>query len=440
VALDVWWVNMTDLLELSAKFIDGGELVPDLGPVNRITLELSEISDDIAMVESFSHIVVFRTDAGLVFFDATLEAMARTALEQIRTWSEEPVDSIVYTHGHIDHVGGGRVIVAEAERRGDRRPHVIGHEAVRTRFERYRLTSGYNNHINRRQFGRTQLEMVGEEKLFGPSQFIEPSLTYRDHLEVDIGGTSFVMHHSRGETDDHTWTWVPSHRAVCMGDLLIWSFPNAGNPQKVQRFPQDWARALREIAALNPELLLPAHGLPIGGSERVQRVLGETAEALEHLVDSTLAMMNSGAPLDEILHTVRVPAHLLERPWLRPVYDEPEFVVRNIWRFYGGWYDGNPARLKPPRDIELATEVVSLAGGVNVLVARAVELADSASLNDLRVDPDALRSACQLIEWAFQFAPEDLSVVEAAREIYGLRRDSERSLMAKGIFGGAAER
>ena len=61
-------------------------------------------------------------------------------------------------------------------------------------------------------------------------------------------------------------------------------------------------------------------------------------------------MMNEGAPLDDIIHTVRAPRRLLERPYLRPVYDEPEFIVRNVWRLYGGWYDGNPARLKPPRD------------------------------------------------------------------------------------------
>ena len=34
------------------------------------------------------------------------------------------------------------------------------------------------------------------------------------------------------------------------GDLFIWVFPNAGNPQKVQRYPDDWAVALRKMAVL----------------------------------------------------------------------------------------------------------------------------------------------------------------------------------------------
>ena len=130
----------------------------------------------------------------------------------------------------------------------------------------------------------------------------------------------------------------------------------------------------------------------------------------------------------------------MDRPYLQPVYDEPEFVVRNIWRFYGGWYDGNPARLKPPADLQVAVEVAALAGGVESLVARAQALAEDAPRIDGRADADALRLACQLIEWAVAAAPDSSAVIAAASEIYALRRDSERSLMAKGIYGEAAER
>src|SRR5262249_31121092 len=76
---------------------------------------------------------------------------------------------------------------------------------------------------------------------------------------------------------------------------------------------------------------------------RVHRALAETAELLESLHDQTVALMNAGARLDDVVHTVRAPAHLLERPYLRPVYDEPEFIVRNVLRLYGGWWGGHPA-------------------------------------------------------------------------------------------------
>ncbi len=128
---------------------------------------------------------------------------------------------------------------------------------------------------------------------------------------------------------------------------MLWVFPNAGNPQKVQRYPELWADALREMMALDAELLMPAHGLPIRGRDRIQRVLGDIVEVLDTLVTETVAMMNAGATLDEIVHTVTVDPDKLALPWLNPVYDEPEFVVRNVWRMYGGWWDATPSHLKP---------------------------------------------------------------------------------------------
>ena len=68
------------------------------------------------------------------------------------------------------------------------------------------------------------------------------------------------------------------------------------------------------------------------GGGRIRQALEETAELLESLVGQTLDLMNAGARLDEAVRTVRAPAHLLARPYLRPVYDEPEFVVRAVWR------------------------------------------------------------------------------------------------------------
>lgn len=196
----------------------------------------------------------------------------------------------------------------------------------------------------------------------------------------------------------------------------------------MQRYPEEWAAALRTIVSYEPELLLPAHGLPIAGKQRIARVLDEAATALEGIVRDVLAMMNGGATLDEIIHTVRVDDALLRLPYLRPLYDEPEFVVRNVWRRFGGWWDGNPANLKPAPAAALATELASLAGGAQRLATRAVEVA---ATGDLRL-------AAHLVELAAAAAPTDPAVHESRADIYEQRRHAESSLMTKGIFAGAA--
>lgn len=426
---------MADLLALSARIIDSGAADE---PVNRITQELSELTDRIAMVESFSHSIALATQDGLAVFDASGWRTGPRVVRALRDWSSAPVRTLVYTHGHLDHVGGSPAFLADAAQRGDPRPTVVAHQDVVARFRRYRRTDGWNRAINARQFGWVRNPDLGlgtgapsrqaSTEPFLPTDVAEPDVTYADEHLLTVGDTEVHLHHGRGETDDHSWAWIPAHQAVCAGDFFIWNFPNAGNPQKVQRYPDEWAAVLRAMADLRPELLLPAHGLPIGGVERVRAVLLAVADVLDGLVDAVLAMMNDGATLDDIVHTVRMPEDVLGRPYLRPLYDEPEFVVRNVWRLYGGWWDGNPARLKPPPDRSLAAEVARLAGGAARLASRAEELAAAQRLD----------VACQLAEWATQATQDDPDVHRARASVYRLRQRQASSLMAKGIFADAA--
>ena len=159
-------------------------------------------------------------------------------------------------------------------------------------------------------------------------------------------------------------------------------------------------------------------------------MLDDTATALEILVRDTLRMMNAGEKLDEILHSVKVPDELLAKPYLRPLYDEPEFIIHNIWRLYGGWYDGNPfAPQAGARRGRRRRSGRALSGGVDVLVARARgELSQA----------EEFRLACHLIEMAVLAEPESKIAHGARAEIYTERRGQETSLMAHGIFGSAA--
>jgi alkyl sulfatase BDS1-like metallo-beta-lactamase superfamily hydrolase len=384
---------------------------------------IEEVTDGMAFLPTFANVSALSTDAGLFLVDTGSEMFAKKIHGQIREWSASPLHTAVYSHGHVDHVFGVPVFEAEARENGWRLPQVVAHEALPKRFDRYKLTAGYNAVINQRQFQVPGLQW--------PLNYRYPDITYRSGLTLEIGGVEIELHHARGETDDHTWTWIPSKKTLCSGDLFIWAAPNAGNPQKVQRYPIEWARALHEMASLGAEFLLPGHGVPVVGAERIRTALLDTAELLESLHDQTIAMMNNGARLDEIIHSVHAPAHLLEKPYLRPVYDEPEFVVRNTWRLYGGWYDGNPASLKPAPDAAVARELAELAGGAAALADRA-----SALLAD--GGDDSLRLAGHLSELASLAAPEDAGVHRVRAAVFAKRAEVESSTMAKGVFAWAA--
>ncbi|HEU0035435.1 MAG TPA: alkyl sulfatase dimerization domain-containing protein [Kofleriaceae bacterium] len=403
---------MTSLRAHSADLLSGALAIQDAHPMQPL-LVAEQVADRAYFVSSFANVTALDTDDGLVLVDTGSFLLADKTRQVLRGVTPRPAIAAIWTHGHVDHCFG----VEDYEREAGHPVRVIAHEAVRRRFERYELTHGYNQAINARQF---------QTGAVFPSQFRAPDETYRDRLALEVGGRRFELAHALGETDDATWVWVPDAGVACVGDLFIWASPNCGNPQKVQRYPREWAQALRAIDALRPEVLCPGHGVPIWGAAAVHRALDETASYLESIVDQVVTLMNRGERLDAILGAVRVADELVRRPYLQPIYDEPEFIVRNVYRLYGGWWDGNPAHLKPPRDADLARELADLAGGPLRLADRAEQVHDP-------------RLACELVELASLAAPDDARIRLARQRIYTARRKQERSLMARGIFGTAAE-
>jgi glyoxylase-like metal-dependent hydrolase (beta-lactamase superfamily II) len=201
-----------------------------------------EVAADVAFHKDFVNVTGFRTGDGLVLVDTGSfhPAQNHKSFRGIRSWNSERLHTAIYTHGHVDHAYGLPPFLREAEDRGWARPAVVGHEAVEPRMRRYVETAGYNEVINERQFG-VSLEW--------PTDPLVPTVSYRESLDLRVGDRELRLFHARGETDDHTWVFLPQPRVLCTGDLFIWSAPNAGNPQKVQRYAIDWSRALRRMAA-----------------------------------------------------------------------------------------------------------------------------------------------------------------------------------------------
>ena len=404
------------VLDLAERFWNG-EVDPR--ELWKPTGQTEEIAPGLVFLHAFANVSILRTAAGLVLIDTSNYRARERTFAAVRTVDPAPLHAAIYTHGHADHACGMPPFLAEARDKGLPRPRIVGHRAVAARFDRYTATADWNAQINARQFSIPPS---------WPREYEYPDVVYDDALRLPVGDTTLELAHGRGETDDHTWIWWADHRVLFTGDLFIWVSPNAGNPQKVQRYAAEWAQALRAMAAREPEVLVPGHGVPILGAARVRQALDDTAAWLEHLVTETVERMNAGASLEQILAEVRPPAHLADRPYLHAVYDDPEYVVRNIWRLYGGWWDGVAAHLQPAPHAAIAREVASLAGGADALVARAAQLAERGDL----------RLAGHLVDWAA--AASDAPAVHAARaEIYQRRADTAGALMTRGIFSAAAK-
>ena len=377
------------------------------------------IADDAIAIHTgylFGNATALRTTEGLVLVDTGSRETASQTLAVLRSWDQGPIHTVIYTHGHIDHTWGARLLDQEADARGLPRPRIIAHRNVLRRFERYDATHDLNSLVMGRQFNQPGYSF--------PDNHRRPDQVYDDALALEIGGTRIELSHGRGETDDATFVFLPQTRVLLSGDFVIWVFPNAGNPRKVQRYAPDWSNALRRMQALAPAVLVPGHGPVVFGPERAAQMLNDGAAVLESLVDQTVKLMNSGRTLDEILNSVTVPAELIARPYLLPKYDDPEFVVRNVWHLYAGWFDGNPAHLKPAPFAELAEEIAALAGTPERLAERAAALANAKQT----------RLAAHLIELAAAASPQSVAIQTIRAKVYARCAEAETSLIGKAIF------
>jgi alkyl sulfatase BDS1-like metallo-beta-lactamase superfamily hydrolase len=398
------------------------DLVHEHHPVSYRHPQAEEIADGLLVYIGIASANTIDTGDGLVMLDTGHQLDIQSLFEQVRAWSPAPLRDAVYSHHHVDHIFGTKKFEEEATANGWAPPTVYAHEELPRHFDRYLKTRGWNRAINMRQFG------IFLPQFQWPDWYRYPDVTYRSSVTFTRGDLTFELRHARGETDDATWTWCPERKILMPGDLFIWAVPNAGNPQKVQRYVSDWAVALREMAALGPEILLAGHGLPIVGRDRIVVALEDTASLLESIEAQTLALMNEGASLDTVIHSVTVPAHLQDKPYLQPVYDHPQFLVRNVWRRYGGWWDGEPDNLLPAPRSEQARLWVELAGGLDNVLAKAADLQAAG----------ALQLACHVVEMAVLATPSSSEAHQLRTAIYRARSAEQTSSMARNILAHAA--
>jgi alkyl sulfatase BDS1-like metallo-beta-lactamase superfamily hydrolase len=165
----------------------------------------------------------------------------------------------------------------------------------------------------------------------------------------------------------------------------------------------------------------------VQGAAAVEQLLTETARYLRVIIDQVVERMNAGQTPEEIFHAVEPDAELEKRTFLRATYDHPKFIVRNLLRLWGGWWNGNAADLLPATHEAQAEEITRLAGGTAALVKRGREL--------LAVGDSVL--ATHVAEWAVRGAPENRDAQELKHDVYERRLSEAESLMAQGIFRAA---
>lgn len=345
----------------------------------------------------FVNIAVFETDEGLVLIDSGYAPAGPALRDTLKSLSDKPVHTIVHTHYHADHAWGAWALMDMGP--GGGAPRIV-------------TTAAFIDQLNHDLRSHGLIARNNQQRTVPRSwdDAIRPTLTFSGHTTLTIGGEQFVLTHARGETEDQLWAWVPTRRVVVSADYYQGFMPNAGNGKRRQRFPEDWARALREMAALQPARVLTMHGPALVSPPEIQDKLNAHAAILESIAGQVVQGLNAGLRVDQVIDGVKLAPELARRDDAREDYVTARDIARMVVKQYGGWWDDIPSHWNPAPLAAQGRAIAALAGGPRPLIERAKALIGS--------DPAV---AAGLADWAWLAASDDAAVLQGALEVYGSR-------------------
>jgi alkyl sulfatase BDS1-like metallo-beta-lactamase superfamily hydrolase len=295
-----------------------------------------------------------------------------------------PVRAIIFTHSHIDHVGGATVWAEEGV------PIWATEVLPGHLLKQYALYLPIETIRGGRQFGRdvpsskVPCSALGPRPDFdrmGESGMLLPSETFSGQKVLTIGGLTIELIEAHGETHDQLFVWIPEDDTVIAGDNFYWSFPNLYTLRGTSPRPvDDWIESVDKIRRRNPAHLVPNHTQPIHGKEKIAEILTNYRDSIQWVRDEVVRGANKGLDLDTLAETIKLPKHLAEKQYNKEFYGQVDWSVRAIYTNNLGWFDGRADKLYPLPRQEVAAREVELLGGVDKVMSLADEAVEGGEL------------------------------------------------------------
>ena len=348
------------------------------------------------------------TTDGVVLIDTLLfQNSAERVMERI----QGKIKYIIYTHGHYDHVSGTQAFMKD-------NPEVIASKYLPDRLDRYKMLAPYRALISAMQFNIPKADRSVQEVVY-------PTKTFLGDLSFTLGDKTFELHTARAETDDACWVHIPELNAVFIGDLIIKdNFPNIGNPWKPTRFALDWAKELERVRELDPEYVFCNGAGHLFQGKHARGALNANIEVIRSMHDQVVEYINQDIHITEMIHKVKIPEHLMNSPYLNPYYSRPEFFTFNVYRWYHGYYDHNPAHLLPSPEKEVMKEIYDLIGSSEKIIDRA---------NDLFAQ-NQTQLALEILDVLIQAEPENIEALKIRMQLTEELAKGDKCLMSRNAY------
>ncbi|HYO85444.1 MAG TPA: alkyl sulfatase dimerization domain-containing protein [Dermatophilaceae bacterium] len=353
------------------------------------------LPDSIYQVRGFdlANITFVKGETGWIVFDPlTAKETAAAALALVSEHlGERPVVAVVYSHSHVDHFGGVKGVVDEADVRSGKVPviapvgfmdHAIAENVFTGNAMNRRAFYQYGVLLDRSPYGHVD-QSIGKGVAAGTTGLIAPTVTITgDVEELTVDGVRMVFQNTPGtEAPAEMNTWFPDLKAFWAAENIVATIHNIYTLRgALVRDALEWARQINTALYLfgkDAEVMFASHSWPRWGNDRIQEVMRAQRDTYANLNNGVLHLANQGVTINEVHNVYQVPTSLQNQWSARSYHGSVEHNSRAVINRYLGYWDGNPATLTPLSPRDSAPLFVEMMGGAGQILTRGRALVES---------------------------------------------------------------
>jgi alkyl sulfatase BDS1-like metallo-beta-lactamase superfamily hydrolase len=293
-------------------------------------------------------LTILRGRKGWIIFDPMLTretARAAWNLFQDHVGEGLPVTTVIYSHSHVDHWGGVRGIVDEADVRSgdveiiaprDFMVHTISENVYAGNAMNRRLFYQYGILLPASPYGHAG-QGLGMNAANGAIELIPPTRIIEDPIEyLTVDGVPMVFQNTPNtEAPTEMNTYLPEMKALWMAENVTAMFHNIytlrGAPV---RDALRWSKYINEalyMFGLEAEVLFASHHWPRWGNDRVQEILRAQRDLYANINNQSLHLANQGVTINQIHNVYETPKSLQQQWHVRGYHGSPEHNSRGVW-------------------------------------------------------------------------------------------------------------
>ena len=257
-----------------------------------------------------------------------------------------PVTAVIYSHSHVDHYGGVRGVIDEADVLAGR-VQIVAPDRFLEEVASESVIAGLPM-IRRAQFqfgptlfkgARGQVDAgLGKVISLGSVTLIPPTLIIRQPVEIHtIDGVEIVFQLTPDtEAKAEMHMFYPGLKALNLAENATHNLHNVYPIRGAQvRDCLAWAKYLneaRDAYAPKAEVVFAQHHWPVWSNARVLDYLAKQRDAYKYLHDQTVRLMSHGLKAAEIAEQIELP-RCLEKEWsVRGYYGTFSHNAKSIYQ------------------------------------------------------------------------------------------------------------